>query len=236
MAHVRGVDARGRAPFWTARIVDGEVTELEPIDELAGVLEPAPDVDVLALDVALGHESPGLDGEGLRACDVQARELLGEAADRVFWTPPYAVLEAQTLHEAVEICEERGWPRIETPLWHARDRLRELREAAGREERLVEVHPEVSFTVLRAQLGGRGPMEHYGDTWAAMEERLSALNETGLHPEGLLEAHEDPDPRQALDATVAAWTAERVAGGQARTLPEDPPVDPGTNRPVALYA
>jgi predicted RNase H-like nuclease len=39
------------------------------------------------------------------------------------------------------------------------------------------------------------------------------------YPVGLV-AHDD-----ILDGLVALWTAERIVRGEARTLPEDPPVD-----------
>lgn len=231
---VLGVDARGRAPFWQACIEDGQVRRITPVEDLAEALEAPGDVDVLAVDVALGHEDPEGEGDGLRACDAAARELLGEASDRFFVLPPPAVFEEATYHDALEACRARGWPKLEVPLWFASQRLEALARRAGEDERLVEVHPEVSFAHMGT--GEPAPLERYGDSWASLNERLEHLHAEGLHPEGHLEEHEDPRPRAALDACAAAWSAHRVAQGSARRLPEDPPVDPRTGREVALYA
>lgn len=231
VARVRGVDARGRAPFWTAEIHDDRLVHLDAVDELSLALDAPDDVDVIAVDVPLAHEDPRGEDTGLRACDRAAREVLGSARDRYFVLPPPAVFAAATYHDALELCREHGWPKLEAPLWFARERLEDLARWAGEDERLVEVHPEVSFVHMD---GASGPAEHYGDTWAAAEERLARLHAEGLHPEHL--EPEDTDPRAALDACAAAWTAHRVATGRARRLPEPPPTDPRTGRPVALHA
>lgn len=234
MARVIGVDARGRPGFWTTTLVDGRIETIETIGSLEPVLDPPPEVDVVSLDIPLGHEDPrGLD-TGKRACDVAARSLLGDARDRVFWMPPHAVLNAEHYPAALERCRENGWPKLEAPLWYARDRLQRIRQAAGTEPRLVEVHPETSFALVRDGQGRRGPMQHYGQTWAALEERLTALKNEGLHPEGV--AENETDPRAILDATAAAWTAQRVSSERVRRLPDPPPRDPETGRPVAIHA
>lgn len=231
---VLGVDARGRAPFWQAGIEDGQVRHLTPVGDLAGALEAPEDVDVIAVDVPLGHEDPQGEGDGLRACDRAARELLGEASDRLFVLPPPAVFDEASYHDALEACRTYGWPKLEVPLWFASERLAALADLAGEDERLVEGHPEVSFAHMGT--GEPAPLERYGDSWASLNERLEHLHAEGLHPEGHLEGIEERQPRAALDACAAAWSAHRVAQGTARRLPADPPVDPRTGREVALHA
>lgn len=176
---VRGVDARGRSPFWIAQIEDGAVETIEACEALDEALA-APDAEAIAVDVALGHEDPSGETEGLRACDRAARELLGDASDRVFVLPPPAVFDADTYHDALEACREHGWPDLEAPLWFARERLQAIHRLAGEDARLHEVHPEVSFAHM-AQ-GEPQPADHYGDTWAALHERLKLLHGQGLHP------------------------------------------------------
>lgn len=234
VTRVRGVDARGRAPFWLADLEHGQVHDVRAVEELDQALAAPEAVDVVTVDVALGHEDPEGHGAGLRACDAAARELLGEARDRYFVLPPPAVFQADTYHDALAACEEHGWPKLEAPLWFARGRLQALAERAGEDPRLHEVHPEVSFAHMRET--DPRPAERYGDTWAALHERLERLHGRGLHPEGYLEDLADPDPRAALDACAAAWSAQRVQAGRARRLPADPPSDPRTGRAVALQA
>lgn len=228
---VLGVDARGRAPFWTASLADGQLEGLEAFDDLSEALAAPADVEAIAVDVPLGHEDPEGEGEGLRACDRAAREVLGEARERYFALPPPAAFAADTYHDALAACREGGWPHLEAPLWFARERLAALNELAGEDERLVEVHPEVSFTHMGDE---RAPAEHYGEAWAALHERLQLLHGEGLHPENL--EPDEGEPRAALDACAAAWSAHRAAAGRARRLPPDPPVDPRTGREVVLYA
>lgn len=235
MVSVLGIDARGRAPFWTARLADGQVQDLGSVESLEAALQ-TPDVETIAVDVALGHEDPVGHGSGLRACDRAARDVLGPASDRMFVLPPPAVFEADTYHDALEACRAHGWPELEPPLWFARERLEALAQAAGEDQRLVEVHPELSFAHMNGLRGEVEPADGYGDSWAALNERLELLHEGGLHPEGHLEGAEDPDPRAALDATAAAWSAHRAARGEAARLPEEPPEDPRTGREVVLYA
>jgi predicted RNase H-like nuclease len=231
VVRVQGVDARGRAPFWVAEIEDGELVDLHAAGDLDAALAADEEVATIAVDVPLGHEDPRGESDGWRACDVAAREVLGEAGERFFVLPPPAVFAADTYHEALAMCRERGWPKLEAALWFAADRLAALADRAGRDQRLVEVHPEVSFAHMDA---GRRPPEHYGSSWAALDERLERLHGEDLHPEEVEPA--DHDPRPALDACAAAWTAHRVSRGQARRLPGDPPSDPRTGRLVAVHA
>lgn len=231
LVKVLGVDARGRAPFWTASLRDGQLEGLEAFDDLPEALAAPADVETIAVDVPLGHEDPEGEDEGLRACDRAAFELLGEARDRYFALPPPAVFAADTYHDALATCRDRDWPHLEAPLWFARERLAALNRLAGEDERLVEVHPEVSFTHMGDE---QMPAEHYGDSWAALHERLQLLHVEGLRPETV--EPDEGEPRAALDACAAAWSAHRTAAGRARRLPTDPPVDPRTNREVVLHA
>lgn len=235
MATAVGVEARAPRTFWTARVEAGDVTAIERWEDLEAALDAGPEVDAVAIDVPVGHEDPDGEGDGLRACDRAARDLLGEARDRLLAVPPFRVLEADTYHEAVAACEAGGWPRLPAPMWHARERLLWIEQVSAGDEGLLEVHPEVSFAVLAGLGGPVEPMEHAGDTWASHHERLRALHAAGVHPEGLLEGRE-ADPGRVLDAVAAALSAARAAEGRARRLPADPPANPRTGRPVALHA
>lgn len=210
--------------------MDGQLDRLEPVETLDAALAAPADVQAIAVDVPLGHEDPDGEGDGLRECDRAAFGLLGEACDRYFALPPPAVFEAATYHDALAACREHGWPHLEAPLWFASERLAALNRRAGADERLLEVHPEVSFVHMGE---ARRPAEHYGDTWAALHERLQLLHAEGLRPETV--EPDEGEPRQALDACAAAWSAHRAAHGETRRLPADPPVDPRTGREVVLY-
>jgi predicted RNase H-like nuclease len=231
-----GVDARGRPPLWTVELADEEVIRVAKEPSLEAALASRPDAEVVAVDVPIGHEHPDGRGPGQRACDRAARELLGAARERLYQLPPPVVFEADSYHEALARCRREGWPELQAPFWFARERLATLARAAGEDERVHEVHPEVSFAAMGEADGEVGPAEGYGESWAALHARLERLHGVGVRPEGHLEEVDDRRPRSVLDATAAAWSGVRVARGQARRLPAEPPTDPRTGREVAIHA
>ncbi len=73
-------------------------------------------------------------------------------------------------------------------------------------------------------------------TWAGMLERRQGLEAEGISLDqfagaAALRASVD----DMLDATVGAWTARRIAQGQARSFPDPPPLDT-SGRQVAIWA
>jgi predicted RNase H-like nuclease len=111
---------------------------------------------------------------------------------------------------------------------HSRSLGKKILEVeAHLEERVVEVHPEVSF----AALAGR-PLRHSKRSWNGQMERRRLLASVGVElPDEL--AAGDTAADDVLDAAVAAWSAARKDRGEAATLPADPPVQDG--RPVAIW-
>ena len=86
--------------------------------------------------------------------------------------------------------------------------------------RAVEIHPEVSFACLAGV-----PLEASKSTWAGAARRRQLLAGAGIVlREDLGPAAEKAGVDDILDAAVAAWTARRVAGGQARPVPDSPEV------------
>ena len=99
------------------------------------------------------------------------------------------------------------------------------READGvslADEKVVEVHPEVSFRAIAdADLPGK-------KTWAGAIRRLELLSSEGIGVPSQLGPAGTVPVDDVLDAAVAAWSADRVAQGVATSLP-DPP-EPGVDR------
>lgn len=239
MSAAAGVDARQPEALWSVHVEDGSLARIDRHEDLEALFGALEDVDAIAVNVPIGHEDPsGERGDGRRACEKAAAELLGEAtaAERILPMPPFAAYEEEHYHDAVSRCEAEGWPRLPEPIWHGRHRVQALRQQAADDERLVEIHPEVSFTVMNELAGGQGPLETYGRGWSALYERLELLQEAGLRPARSLGGVGRASPRDVIDASAAAWSGHRVAVGEARTLPEDPPTDPSTGRPIAFHA
>jgi len=228
-----GADARSRDGFWTVRVEDGTPRSLElhgTLDELLAAAEAA---EVVAVDVPVGHEDPRGEAGGRRTCERAARELLGDAVDRILPLPPPRAFELDHFHQAQRRCEDEGWPELARPIWGGRHRVEALTRARPEDERLVEAHPELSFTAMHQARGGEGPLEHYGDAYEALVERAELLEAEGWPVDALED--EDCPPRLRLDAAATAWTAHRVAAGEAFTVPADPPEDPRTGAPVCFH-
>ncbi|HXW27959.1 MAG TPA: DUF429 domain-containing protein, partial [Xanthobacteraceae bacterium] len=94
-----------------------------------------------------------------------------------------------------------------------------------------EVHPEVCFSELVGH-----PMAHRKASFQGREERRRALSvcfpdlrviEQAGREQGLPIA-------DILDATVACWSARRLAAGEARSLPSAIPID-STGLPMAIW-
>ena len=236
MTIVVGVDA-AQSPGWVAvTLRDGRLHSMVIQPSLAAVVEAEPTARVVAVDIPIGHEDPtsGLD-QGRRRCDRAAREFLGAGRQAsVFWVPPFSVLDAADQTEAVERCRKKGWIAPSAQLWAMRRRLLEARALAV-DPRLYEVHPEASFQEA-LNLGGKtGHLQHPKTTWPGLVERLELLHAARLRPERSLGGIGRASPDDVLDATIAAWSAARIANKKARPLPAEPPTDPETGRAVAIW-
>lgn len=237
MSTVVGLDARRPEAWITVRLEEGSLKAITHHETLDDVLEEAREAEAIAVDVPIGHDDrEGSKRGGRRLADVRARELLGDAAERVYWTPPPSVFELDDHEQALERAREEGWPEPEEGMFAGRKRLLAVNRRALEDDRIVEVHPEVSYTALNEQLGGLGPLETYGRGPRATYERLELLAEVDLRPARSVGGVGRLSPRDVLEASVAAWSADRVARGEAQRFPKDPPEDPETGRPVAIQA
>jgi predicted RNase H-like nuclease len=88
------------------------------------------------------------------------------------------------------------------------------------QQRIVEVHPEVSFCALN----GGNPVQSKKSRSAGFEERSALLRaklgiESGTRRD-LARAIPCAEPDDVLDAIAAAWSARRYATDQASRLPD----------------
>jgi predicted RNase H-like nuclease len=199
---VVGIDAcRGK---WLALAFDAGRFEAARLAPSAATLAAAwPDARAVGVDIPIGlPEAPWRDA------DRAAREFVGDRRSSVFATFPAAVLEAPTYDAAKAFCVARGWPRPSLQSYGMRHRILEVALLAPADERVFEVHPEVSFR----ELAGR-PLAPKRTATGALERR-AALAGAGFDVPDLPYPLED-----VLDAAVAAWSAERYARGEALPLP-----------------
>lgn len=191
--------------------VAATVAELVAAAEAEG--EP---LDVVGLDIPIG-----LHGDAPRAADLAARRELGPRASSVFATPVRAALLAPDHAAAVETSRELTGAGVSIQAYGLRHRILEVdgwvRGVGGTTARVVEVHPEVSF----AQMAG-GPLAARKKSWAGAARRRSLLAAHGVVLPDDLDAAGAAAVDDVLDAAAVAWTARRVALGEARSLPDPP--------------
>lgn len=172
------------------------------VDDSVVVVPTFRDVLHVAADAIIGIDIPvGLPDAGPRACDVEARRVLGPRRSSVFPAPPRAALSWTTWADASGMSKQ------------AFNILAKVREVdaemtPARQATVVEVHPEVSFAVMRG-----APMAHRKTTMEGVAERLAALGLTTPVPRVRGASTDD-----VLDALAVQWTATRLARGDARRL------------------
>jgi predicted RNase H-like nuclease len=207
-AAVAGLDGcRGgwvmvRAPL---EVGPGSTVEfVADLDVVVSALE-AGDLAVAGIDIPIG-----LPETGPRRCDVDARSMLGPRRSSVFPAPVRGILGATAYDDAAARCRVLSGKGLSRQAFGILSKVREvdLLMTPRRQRSLVEVHPEVSFTVLSGE-----PMAHYKKTPAGWTQRVDALR--GAFPD--IDRHDGArisgvGTDDVLDAFVTAWSARRWWG------------------------
>jgi predicted RNase H-like nuclease len=204
---VLGVD--GWRGAWVGARLDGRTVTFLALPDAAAVLA-VPDVEVVGIDMPIG-----LSDDGARACDRQAKALLGKAGSSVFAAPVRAVLATDDYAGARALSvAATGGTSLSAQAFQLVGSIRALDDALGEppSERVVEVHPELAF---RHGLGG---VTDPKVTARGLAQRLAALRPVMDVDAALLAAPPRVPAVDALDACAAAWSARRVADGVAECV------------------
>ena len=207
---VLGVD--GWRGAWVGALLRGRSVTLLALPDVADVLA-VPDVELVAIDMPIG-----LPDNGPRACDDAARERLRGtgAAGSVFPTPVRAVLATDDYAEARALSRAASDPprAPSAQAFQLVKAIRALDDALGDPplERVVEVHPELAFRSLDAEVRDRK-----GSARGTVQ-RLRALRRVMDVEEALAAAPVGVPVIDALDACAAAWSAQRIADGVAECV------------------
>lgn len=198
---------------WVAVLLsDEDVIDIRTFATLAALLDGSPGATVVGVDIPIGLPDPPP-----RRADVLARERLGPRSSSVFSAIPAPVLEVETYQQALARCRDLYGIGLSAQAYALRRRTLEAAVAAERDTRLHEVHPEVSF----AEMAG-APIEHPKRTWNGQMQRRAVLEQHSIViPDRLDDAASVPVD-DVLDAAAVAWSARRIARGEAATLPMDP--------------
>jgi predicted RNase H-like nuclease len=180
-------------------------------DDFGALLASATEAIVIGVDMPLFlPERPP------RPAEVAARALLGPRRSALFITPSRRVLEAPDYTTARRLSVEQDGRGVSAQSYALRHNILEVSPLAARDERLHEVHPELSFLAMAG-----APLPYAKTTWNGQVARQRLLEDEGLAlPDDLGDAGLAP-PIDILDAAAAAWTARRIAAGDAIALPID---------------
>jgi predicted RNase H-like nuclease len=181
---------------------------------LADVLDYRPAFSVIALHAPVGlPEEPGQP----RACDVAAREVLGNRRAAVVPPPAHAVLGAAGSYEEAKAID----PSMGAATWRLLPRIAEVATEVGsyRQRVLWEVNPELAFW----QMNDGRPLRFRKRSQHGRQERTQLLVAKLPGAERLLNNR----PRgvrvdRLLDAAADLWMARRIVA-RAVTRLADPP-------------
>ncbi|HEX6360283.1 DUF429 domain-containing protein [Actinophytocola sp.] len=210
MDTVLGVDAcRGG---WVGVAWSGASVTTHFATTIAELADRAGPLAVIAIDIPIG-----LPDHTCRQADLAAREFIRPRQSSVFMTPVRATLDVRQHQRANAINRERTGQGMSIQAFSLLPKIKEVDDWRSRAPcRVVEIHPEVSFT----ELAGTPPPPK--KTWAGAERRRELLSEAGLTLAGPLGEAGKAGVDDVLDAAVAAWTARRVHQGEAIPLPSHP--------------
>src|SRR3954469_15117220 len=196
---------------------------------VAVVLDPDPRV-VVGRDLAaliagvdgvasVGVDMPiGLPTEGTRKEDRAARDFVGPRRNSVFMTPPAPVLAAGSYAEANEVAAALlDGKKISQQAWALRTNIAAVAAIADADERVIEVHPEVSFCAMR----DGEPLAYPKTSWNGQALRRAALGRHGIVlRDELDEKAGGVPPADVLSAPPPPCPPRRHARGESRSLPD----------------
>jgi len=206
---VIGLDAC--AAGWVAVTLSPAVTG-EPSAPVTASVAVSPTLDGLPLTGVVGIDMPlGLLAHGWRDADALARRALGRRGVTVFAIPPRPVWQQPTYPAANRACRELTGKGLSAQTWGLRRKLLEADDCRrASPARLCEVHPELAFAALAG-----APLQESKHTTAGLTVRRELLRRAGLALPARIAGAAEND---LLDAAAVAWSARRIAVGEAVTL------------------
>lgn len=218
-----GVD--GCKDGWFAIVtVDEKFNGAHFFETFSNPPEALRDAKIVGVDIPIG-----LLENTFRRADVEARKFLGKRASSIFAAPPRNVLQEPT-YEKANMLAKKGSQGISKQAYNLREKIFDVEPHAAVNTRIVEVHPEISF----CEMAGRR-LTSSKKTWDGLQERLALLKSVGLDlSKKLSRTNTRAAPDDVVDAAAVAWTASRVARGEALTLPQVP-YETWQGRPIAIW-
>ena len=197
---------------------DGRTATAELVDDLEPLVQALRRGELAALAVNMPI---GLLDHHPRACEVEARRLLGPRRSSVFPSPIRALLDVADYDEARVVSRSAVGKAPSRQTFNLVPAIRHLHRLVRAEDqdRLVEAHPELAF----ARLAGE-PLPHPKRTVEGRALRRDLLLQHEPNLQSLLDAGDLP-LIDLLDATVLTVTADRVTTADERRIGPQPTPD-----------
>jgi predicted RNase H-like nuclease len=217
---VAGIDI-WKGAWVVVTLVDGAFSNSFTTPTIRDACARLTDSEVVGIDIPIGL--PDVDSG--RPADHEARALVGPRRSSVFLTPCRELLTAPSHKAACALAEARGWKGISAQAFGLRSAILEVDAVAATDDRIHEIHPEVTLRVMAG-----GVLTASKRTWNGMHDRRRLLADGGIElPDDLgpagLAGFDD-----VLDAAACTWSAHRIATGAAKRLPA------GVGRLSAIWA
>lgn len=222
---VAGIDVWKRR--WVAVVLrDGRFECAIAAPRIGNLLSELSDMVAIGIDMPIGLPS----GTERREADTEARKFVGPRGRSVFPTYPREVYAALDYNGARERCLALagGSRSISSQAYALGKRILELEEAVAVRDDIREVHPEVSFCAM----AGRH-LAWTKTSWNGLHERIRLLRDQRLVIPAEVTDIGDAGAEDLLDAAAAAWSAARIASGNALSFPDPPQVANG--RQIAIW-
>jgi predicted RNase H-like nuclease len=210
---VAGVD--GCRKGWIAVVLDdGRFARAELATTFAVLLTRLTDAQVIAVDIPIGLP----DGRDPRPADLEAKKLLGPRRSSVFLTPPRPILEAPTYTEANRLSKEKFNRGISAQSYALRTKIFQVDTCAETDDRVFEVHPELSFRAMNGS-----PLAYSKKNWNGLATRIRLLADQRIVIPNDLDAAGAIPADDVIDAAAAAWSAKRIIDDRADRVGEQIP-------------
>lgn len=186
----------------------------------------------IAVDIPIG-----LPDTGVRRADVLVRRLLAGRSSTLFVTPTRTAVYAPDRATASALNVANGGPGVTAQAFAIAEAIKDvdqfLLSAPLRHDlTVVEAHPETCF----AEMNGGSALADPKRTWAGLRQRLALLDEVGISiPDDLGAVGSVAAIDDIVDAAAVAWTARRLAAGQAVPRPAPPEIF-SDGFPAAIWA
>jgi predicted RNase H-like nuclease len=164
-----------------------------------------------------------------RDADAAARAFLKGQASSIFNAPPRAALGCERYDDAQAAARRVTGKGLSKQSFHLFAKIREA-DALLPDERLHEVHPEIAFRLMHPEEAPAGRKK----SWGGLMERLARLRGAGIALPPSLGAAGAVGIDDVVDAAAAAWSARRIARGEARLFPPTPTQQDRSGHPIAI--